>query len=87
MELKAITKEQSGSYECIASNDISNPDVRTVEVTVNCKGRRKEKKKITLSGSKLDIMIESHPEKFLLRLTKRLNFTLFLYVCGMSLEN
>lgn len=37
MELKAITKEQSGSYECIASNDISSPDVRTVQVTVNCK--------------------------------------------------
>ncbi|KAM6911248.1 opioid-binding protein/cell adhesion molecule [Lycodopsis pacificus] len=33
--LTAITKEQSGSYECIASNDISNPDVRTVQVTVN----------------------------------------------------
>lgn len=37
LELTAITKEQSGSYECIASNDISNPDVRTVQVTVNCK--------------------------------------------------
>ncbi|XP_008330685.1 opioid-binding protein/cell adhesion molecule isoform X3 [Cynoglossus semilaevis] len=35
LELTAITKEQSGSYECIASNDISSPDVRTVEVTVN----------------------------------------------------
>ncbi|KAL3971430.1 max-associated protein [Sarotherodon galilaeus] len=33
--LTAITKEQSGSYECIASNDISSPDVRTVQVTVN----------------------------------------------------
>lgn len=42
VELKAITKEQSGSYECIASNDISNPDIRTVEVTVNCKGQRKK---------------------------------------------
>lgn len=38
LELRGITKEQSGSYECIASNDISNPDVRTVQVTVNCKG-------------------------------------------------
>lgn len=37
LELRGITKEQSGSYECIASNDISNPDVRTVQVTVNCK--------------------------------------------------
>ncbi|XP_068615980.1 opioid-binding protein/cell adhesion molecule homolog [Brachionichthys hirsutus] len=35
VELAAITKEHSGSYECIASNDISNPDVRTVQVTVN----------------------------------------------------
>lgn len=43
--LTAITKEQSGSYECIASNDISSPDVRTVQVTVNCKGQA-----ITLSG-------------------------------------
>lgn len=43
--LTAITKEQSGSYECIASNDNSSPDVRTVQVTVNCKGQA-----ITLSG-------------------------------------
>ncbi|KAM4545779.1 opioid-binding protein/cell adhesion molecule isoform 2-T2 [Odontesthes bonariensis] len=35
LELTAITKEQSGSYECIASNDISSPDIRTVQVTVN----------------------------------------------------
>uniref|UniRef100_A0A7N8XLI7 Opioid binding protein/cell adhesion molecule-like n=1 Tax=Mastacembelus armatus TaxID=205130 RepID=A0A7N8XLI7_9TELE len=35
LELTAITKEQSGTYECIASNDISSPDVRTVEVTIN----------------------------------------------------
>ncbi|XP_056910299.1 opioid-binding protein/cell adhesion molecule isoform X1 [Takifugu flavidus] len=35
LELTAITKEQSGSYECIASNDISSPDVRIVQVTVN----------------------------------------------------
>ncbi|CAB1352351.1 unnamed protein product, partial [Coregonus sp. 'balchen'] len=33
--MTAITKEQSGSYECISSNDISAPDVRTVKVTVN----------------------------------------------------
>lgn len=37
LELTAIAKEQSGSYECIASNDISSPDVRIVQVTVNCK--------------------------------------------------
>ncbi|XP_029956870.1 opioid-binding protein/cell adhesion molecule isoform X1 [Salarias fasciatus] len=35
LELTAITKEQSGSYNCIASNDVSNPDLRTVQVTVN----------------------------------------------------
>ncbi|KAM8834524.1 opioid-binding protein/cell adhesion molecule isoform 2-T2 [Synchiropus picturatus] len=35
LQLTAVTKEQSGSYECIASNDISVPDVRTVQVTVN----------------------------------------------------
>nr|XP_043898193.1 opioid-binding protein/cell adhesion molecule homolog [Solea senegalensis] len=35
LELTAVTKEQSGSYECIASNEISSPDVRTVQVTVN----------------------------------------------------
>lgn len=39
LELTAITKEQSGSYECIASNDISSPDVRIVQVTVNCKSQ------------------------------------------------
>lgn len=37
VELAAITKEQSGTYECIASNGILEPDVRTVQVTVNCK--------------------------------------------------
>ncbi|XP_076017293.1 opioid-binding protein/cell adhesion molecule [Genypterus blacodes] len=35
LELVGITKEQSGSYECIASNDISDADVRTVQVAVN----------------------------------------------------
>ncbi|XP_030293721.1 opioid-binding protein/cell adhesion molecule isoform X1 [Sparus aurata] len=35
VELAAITKEQSGTYECIASNGILEPDVRTVQVTVN----------------------------------------------------
>lgn len=37
VEMTGITKEQSGLYECISSNDISPPDVRTVQVTVNCK--------------------------------------------------
>ena len=36
LELRGITKEQSGSYECMASNDISTPDTRTVQVVVNC---------------------------------------------------
>ncbi|KAL0994539.1 hypothetical protein UPYG_G00123670 [Umbra pygmaea] len=35
VDMTAITKEQSGTYECISSNDISDPDVRTVKVTVN----------------------------------------------------
>uniref|UniRef100_A0A3B1JBU8 Opioid binding protein/cell adhesion molecule-like n=1 Tax=Astyanax mexicanus TaxID=7994 RepID=A0A3B1JBU8_ASTMX len=35
VEMTAITKEQSGPYECVSSNEISPPDVRTVQVTVN----------------------------------------------------
>ncbi|KAI7793801.1 putative opioid-binding protein/cell adhesion molecule, partial [Triplophysa rosa] len=35
VEINGITKDMSGSYECITSNDISPPDVRTVQVTVN----------------------------------------------------
>ncbi|XP_056323576.1 opioid-binding protein/cell adhesion molecule isoform X1 [Danio aesculapii] len=35
VEMTAITKDMSGSYDCITSNDISPPDVRTVQVTVN----------------------------------------------------
>ncbi|XP_061607255.1 opioid-binding protein/cell adhesion molecule isoform X3 [Phyllopteryx taeniolatus] len=35
LELADITKDQSGSYECIASNGISAPDVRTMQVAVN----------------------------------------------------
>ncbi|XP_035242336.1 opioid-binding protein/cell adhesion molecule homolog isoform X2 [Anguilla rostrata] len=35
IEITAITKDQSGAYECIANNDVSAPDVRTVNVTVN----------------------------------------------------
>ncbi|XP_036380454.1 opioid-binding protein/cell adhesion molecule isoform X2 [Megalops cyprinoides] len=35
VEITAITKEQSGIYECSANNDISAPDVRTVQITVN----------------------------------------------------
>ncbi|XP_051971993.1 opioid-binding protein/cell adhesion molecule-like isoform X3 [Xyrauchen texanus] len=35
VQMFGITKEMSGSYDCITSNDISPPDVRTVQVTVN----------------------------------------------------
>ncbi|XP_035999384.1 opioid-binding protein/cell adhesion molecule isoform X1 [Fundulus heteroclitus] len=35
LELISITKDQSGTYECIASNDISSSDIRRVQVTVN----------------------------------------------------
>uniref|UniRef100_A0A8C5G8L1 Neurotrimin-like n=1 Tax=Gouania willdenowi TaxID=441366 RepID=A0A8C5G8L1_GOUWI len=35
LELKSVTKEHAGAYECIASNDISTPDYQTVQVTVN----------------------------------------------------
>ncbi|XP_067084901.1 opioid-binding protein/cell adhesion molecule [Osmerus mordax] len=35
VDLKAVTKEQSGHYECISSNDISAPDVKAVQVIVN----------------------------------------------------
>ncbi|XP_036393191.1 opioid-binding protein/cell adhesion molecule homolog isoform X2 [Megalops cyprinoides] len=35
VEITAITKEQSGVYECSSNNDVAAPDVRTVQVTVN----------------------------------------------------
>ncbi|MGH0176398.1 UNVERIFIED_CONTAM: hypothetical protein FKN15_072917 [Acipenser sinensis] len=35
LEVTEISKEQSGVYECSASNDVSAPDVRKVHVTVN----------------------------------------------------
>ncbi|XP_028839236.1 opioid-binding protein/cell adhesion molecule isoform X2 [Denticeps clupeoides] len=35
VEITSITKEQSGEYECISSNDVSAPDVRMLQVTVN----------------------------------------------------
>ncbi|XP_051973979.1 neurotrimin-like isoform X1 [Xyrauchen texanus] len=35
VQMTGITKEMSGSYDCITSNDILTPDVRTVQVTVN----------------------------------------------------
>ncbi|XP_043942459.1 neurotrimin-like isoform X2 [Protopterus annectens] len=35
LEITEITREQSGTYECSANNDVSIPDVRNVQVTVN----------------------------------------------------
>uniref|UniRef100_A0ACB8EYU2 Uncharacterized protein n=1 Tax=Sphaerodactylus townsendi TaxID=933632 RepID=A0ACB8EYU2_9SAUR len=35
LEITGITREQSGEYECSASNDVSPPVVRRVNVTVN----------------------------------------------------
>ncbi|XP_048683331.2 neurotrimin isoform X2 [Caretta caretta] len=35
LEITGITKEQSGEYECSASNDVAAPVVRRVKVTVN----------------------------------------------------
>ncbi|XP_039620057.1 opioid-binding protein/cell adhesion molecule homolog isoform X2 [Polypterus senegalus] len=35
LEITEISKNQSGIYECSASNDVSKPDVRKVQVTVN----------------------------------------------------
>ena len=39
LEIQGITREQSGDYECSASNDVAAPVVRRVKVTVNCKWR------------------------------------------------
>nr|XP_060643726.1 protein CEPU-1-like isoform X6 [Anolis sagrei ordinatus] len=35
LEITGITREQSGEYECSASNDVATPVVRRVKVTVN----------------------------------------------------
>ncbi|KAF2980221.1 hypothetical protein EK904_014223 [Melospiza melodia maxima] len=35
LEITGITREQSGEYECSASNDVSAPVVQRVKVTVN----------------------------------------------------
>lgn len=40
LEIQGITREQSGEYECSASNDVAAPVVRRVKVTVNCKWSR-----------------------------------------------
>lgn len=36
LEITGIAREQSGEYECSASNDVSAPVVQRVKVTVNC---------------------------------------------------
>lgn len=36
LEITGITREQSGEYECSASNDVAAPVVQRVKVTVNC---------------------------------------------------
>lgn len=41
LEIQGITREQSGDYECSASNDVAAPVVRRVKVTVNCKWSHK----------------------------------------------
>ncbi|KAM9297014.1 opioid-binding protein/cell adhesion molecule homolog [Gastrophryne carolinensis] len=35
LEISGITKEQSGQYECSATNEVSTPAIRRVTVTVN----------------------------------------------------
>ncbi|XP_073513584.1 neurotrimin isoform X1 [Phyllobates terribilis] len=35
LEITGITRDQSGVYECSATNDVSSPDIRRVKVTVN----------------------------------------------------
>ncbi|XP_069794557.1 neuronal growth regulator 1 isoform X2 [Narcine bancroftii] len=35
LEISGITRNQAGFYECIANNDVSTSDMRTVRITVN----------------------------------------------------
>ncbi|XP_069794558.1 neuronal growth regulator 1 isoform X3 [Narcine bancroftii] len=37
LEISGITRNQAGFYECIANNDVSTSDMRTVRITVNYK--------------------------------------------------
>ncbi len=36
LEISGIVRSQAGRYECKASNDVSTPDVKYVNVVVNC---------------------------------------------------
>lgn len=36
LEISDIRRDQSGEYECSALNDVAAPDVRKVQITVNC---------------------------------------------------
>uniref|UniRef100_UPI00398E7721 neuronal growth regulator 1-like n=1 Tax=Pristiophorus japonicus TaxID=55135 RepID=UPI00398E7721 len=42
LEISGITRDQAGNYECLANNDVSFPDVRTVHITVNYPPSRME---------------------------------------------
>ncbi|KFM08869.1 Protein CEPU-1, partial [Aptenodytes forsteri] len=42
LEITGITREQSGEYECSASNDVAAPVVQRVKVTVNWRGKVRE---------------------------------------------
>uniref|UniRef100_A0A6I8NIY5 Neuronal growth regulator 1 n=1 Tax=Ornithorhynchus anatinus TaxID=9258 RepID=A0A6I8NIY5_ORNAN len=37
LDIYGITRDQAGVYECGAENDVSFPDVKKVQITVNCK--------------------------------------------------
>lgn len=70
LQLSTITKEQSGSYECIASNDISSPDVRIVQVTVNCKRPKKIKNTDKVGGAGGIHVVGMKDLTFILNLTQ-----------------
>lgn len=37
LDIIGIMRNQAGRYECKASNDVATPDVKYVNVVVNCK--------------------------------------------------
>lgn len=37
LEISGIMRTQAGRYECKANNDVATPDVKYVNVVVNCK--------------------------------------------------
>lgn len=37
LDIVGIARNQAGRYECKASNDVAMPDVKYVNVVVNCK--------------------------------------------------